>query len=115
MAGLLDKVDFALLQRVDRLLRVGDGAPLDAVHLDDLAARNPRGRLGTRLVLVELEVDGLVTRFPLVLANTKGPDPVKSSICLLGSVSATRFGIMNGTLDEGFERPSSTRPAAPSA
>src|SRR5215510_3349082 len=44
------------------------------------------------------------------LTKTKGPEPVKSSICLLGSVSATRFGIMNGTFDDGFDRPSSTRP-----
>ncbi len=44
------------------------------------------------------------------LTNTNGPEPVKSSICLVGSVSATRFGIMKGTFDDGLDRPSSTRP-----
>ncbi|MBA7714539.1 hypothetical protein ES703_123565 [subsurface metagenome] len=38
MARLLHHVEFALLQRIDRLLRVGNGTPLDAVHLGDLPA-----------------------------------------------------------------------------
>src|SRR5215475_14786628 len=42
--------------------------------------------------------------------KTKGPEPVKSEICVLGSVSATRFGIMKGTLEEGLPSPNSTRP-----
>ena len=42
--------------------------------------------------------------------KTKGPDPVKSEICVLGSVSATRLGIMKGTLEDGLPRPNSTRP-----
>src|SRR5262249_47882201 len=42
--------------------------------------------------------------------KTNGPDPVKSEICVLGSVSATRLGIMKGTLEEGLPSPSSTRP-----
>ena len=40
----------------------------------------------------------------------KGPEPVKSEICVLGSVSATRLGIMKGTLEDGLPSPSSTRP-----
>ena len=40
----------------------------------------------------------------------KGPEPVKSPICVLGSVSATRLGIMKGTLEEGLPSPISTRP-----
>jgi hypothetical protein len=35
---------------------------------------------------------------------------MNSSICLLGSVSAIRFGIMNGTLDEGLPSAKRTRP-----
>ena len=35
---------------------------------------------------------------------------MNSSICLLGSVSATRFGIMKGTFDDGLPSASSTRP-----
>src|SRR5262245_55194642 len=42
--------------------------------------------------------------------KTKGPEPTKSEICVLGSVSATRLGIMNGTFEEGLPRPSSTKP-----
>ena len=40
----------------------------------------------------------------------KGPEPVKSEICLFGSVSATRFGIMKGTLDEGLPSAKMSRP-----
>src|SRR3954454_10970089 len=39
-----------------------------------------------------------------------GPEPVKSEICVLGSVSATRFGIMNGTFDDGLPRPNNKSP-----
>ena len=39
-----------------------------------------------------------------------GPEPVYSSICLLGSVAATRLGIMNGTFEDGLPRASTTRP-----
>ena len=42
--------------------------------------------------------------------KTKGPEPVKSEICVLGSVSATRLGIMKGTFEEGLPSPSRTRP-----
>src|SRR5215510_1081319 len=42
--------------------------------------------------------------------NTKGPEPVKSEIWVLGSVSATRFGIMNGTFDDGFPSANTRRP-----
>ena len=35
---------------------------------------------------------------------------MKSEICVLGSVSATRFGIMKGTLEDGLPSPSRTRP-----
>src|SRR5262245_34775663 len=66
VAGRLDEVDLALRQRIDRLLRVGDGAPFDAIDLGDLAARKARGRLGARLVLVELDVDGLVAGLPFI-------------------------------------------------
>ena len=40
----------------------------------------------------------------------KGPEPVKSEIWMLGSVSATRLGIMNGTLAPGLASVCSTRP-----
>ena len=39
-----------------------------------------------------------------------GPDPVVSVICVLGSVSATRLGIMNGTLEPGLPSVLSTSP-----
>ena len=41
-----------------------------------------------------------------------GPEPITSSalICVLGSVAATRSGIMNGTFDEGLPSDCSTRP-----
>ena len=39
-----------------------------------------------------------------------GPEPVKSEICVLGSVSATRLGIMNGTLELGLPSADRTRP-----
>ena len=39
-----------------------------------------------------------------------GPEPIWLSICLNGSVSAIRFGIMNGTFDDGLPSVSSTRP-----
>ncbi len=42
--------------------------------------------------------------------KTNGPEPVKSEICVFGSVSATRLGIMKGTLEDGLPSPSSTRP-----
>jgi hypothetical protein len=42
--------------------------------------------------------------------KTKGPEPVKSEICVFGSVSATRFGIMKGTAEDGLPRPESTSP-----
>ena len=34
--------------------------------------------------------------------RTNGPEPTYSLICLLGSVSATRLGIMNGTATDGL-------------
>ena len=40
----------------------------------------------------------------------KGPEPVKSEICVLGSVSATRLGIMKGTLEDGLPSAVSTSP-----
>jgi len=39
-----------------------------------------------------------------------GPEPTWLSICLNGSVSAIRLGIMNGTFDDGLPSDSSTRP-----
>src|SRR5713101_2788032 len=39
-----------------------------------------------------------------------GPEPVYSEICSDGEVSATRLGIMNGTLELGLARLSSTSP-----
>ena len=66
MRGRLDVVNLARKQRIDRLLLVGDREPLDAVDLDHLAAREPGGRLGARLVLVELDVDRLVAGLPFV-------------------------------------------------
>ena len=39
-----------------------------------------------------------------------GPEPVKSEICVFGSVSATRFGIMNGTFDDGLPSAKMSRP-----
>ncbi len=35
---------------------------------------------------------------------------MNSEICVFGSVSATRLGIMNGTFDEGLPRPKISRP-----
>ena len=40
----------------------------------------------------------------------KGPEPMVSVICVLGLVSATRLGIMNGMLEEGLPSVLSTRP-----
>ena len=42
--------------------------------------------------------------------NLKGPDPVKSLICSLGSVTATRAGIMTQGLAEALPSDSRTRP-----
>ncbi len=42
--------------------------------------------------------------------KTNGPEPVKSEIWVLGAVSATRLGIMNGTLEDGLPSAPSTRP-----
>ncbi len=42
--------------------------------------------------------------------NTNGPEPVKSEIWLLGSVSATRLGIMKGTFDDGLPSAKISRP-----
>jgi hypothetical protein len=42
--------------------------------------------------------------------KTNGPEPVKSEIWSLGEVSATRLGIMKGTLELGLPRAWSTRP-----
>ena len=42
--------------------------------------------------------------------NTKGPEPMNSEIWVLGSVSAMRFGIMNGTAEDGLPRPKMRRP-----
>ncbi len=67
VARLLDDVELTGEQRIDGLLRIGDGAPFDAVDLHDLAAGKTRGRLRARLVLVELDVDRLVAGLPLVL------------------------------------------------
>jgi hypothetical protein len=63
---LLDEVDLAGEERVDRLLLIGDGAPFDPVDLDDLAAGQTRRRLGARLVLVEPDIDRLVARLPFI-------------------------------------------------
>jgi hypothetical protein len=76
------------LQRVDGLLRVGNGTPLDAIHLDDLAAGKTGGRLGARLVLVELDVDGLVAGFPLILDEDEGSRSRK----ILNLFVGVRFG-----------------------
>src|SRR5262249_306714 len=107
---LLDEVDFTGEQRVHGLLVVGDRAPLHTVDLDDFAAGETRCGLGSRLVLFVFDVHGLGARVPLVALEDKRPEPVKSEICVLGSVSATRFGIMKGTLEDGLPSPNSTRP-----
>ena len=39
-----------------------------------------------------------------------GPEPVESAIWVKGSVSATRLGIMNGTLESGLPSAGSTSP-----
>ncbi len=57
---LLDDVDLARGDGIHLLLRVGHLDDLDAINLDDLAAGQARGRLGTRLVLEVLGVDVLL-------------------------------------------------------
>ena len=42
--------------------------------------------------------------------NTYGPLPTYSEICSPGGVAATRAGMMNGTLDDGFPRAWMIRP-----
>ena len=69
MRRRLEVIDLAGDEGVHRGLMVGDPLPLDAVHLHDLAAGQRRRRVGARLVLVELRVDGLVARLPLLLAE----------------------------------------------
>ena len=73
--------------------------PLDAVELDDLAAGQARGGLAARLVLRVLDVDRS-SRPASIRRRLKmnGPEPITSStlICVLGSVSATRFGHHEG-------------------
>ena len=99
---LLVVVDLAGHQRVHAGGRVGDVEPLDAVDLGDLGAGRARGRVLARHVVLELLVDHLRARHPLLLAEDERPDPIAFSICLNGSVSAIAFGMMKGTLEEIF-------------
>ena len=102
VAGLLDEVDFALGKRVDRLLRVGNGAPLDAIHLDDLAARQTGCRLGARLVLVELDVDGLVAGLPFILGEDEGSRSRKILDLLVGVRLGDALGHHERHVGRGF-------------
>ena len=71
--GLLDHVDLALLQGVDRGLRVGDRDPFDPIDLGHLAAGQARGRLGARLVVGIAEIDDLLAGLPFVLLEDERP------------------------------------------
>ena len=62
----LDEVDLAGKQRIDGLQMVGHGVPFDAVDLGDLAAGQPRDRLGARLVVGIADIDGNVARPPQI-------------------------------------------------
>jgi hypothetical protein len=42
--------------------------------------------------------------------KTNGPEPIGSAICLPGSVSAMRLGIMKGTMPADLPSAASTRP-----
>src|SRR5215831_19577933 len=70
----------------------------------------PEGGSALGLYLSNLTYTALSPGFHSSFLNTKGPLPVKSLICSLGLVSATRLGIMNGAADEGLPRPSRTSP-----
>ena len=75
-----------------------------------LPPASPEGGSDRGLYLSNFTYTALSPGFHSSFANTNGPLPVKSVICWSGLVSATRFGIMNGTSDDGLPRPSSTRP-----
>src|SRR4029077_3935577 len=62
------------------------------------------------LYLSNLTYTALSPAFHSSVLNTNGPEPVKSEICVFGSVSATRFGIMKGTFDEGLPSANTRRP-----
>src|SRR6202011_1966268 len=54
------------------------------------------------LYLANLTYTALSPGFHSSRLNTNGPEPVKSEIWMLGSVSATRLGITNGTFEDGL-------------
>ena len=62
------------------------------------------------LYLSNLTYTALSPGFHSSFLNTNGPEPVKSEICVFGSVSATRFGIMKGTFEDGLPRPKVNSP-----
>src|ERR1700719_1552920 len=62
------------------------------------------------LYLSNLTYTALSPGFHSSILNTNGPEPVKSEICVLGSVSATRLGIMKGTLEDGLPSAKIRRP-----
>jgi hypothetical protein len=62
----LEIVDLAGQQRVHRRRLVGEIQPFDAIDIGDLAAGGGRRRLVARHVVLELGVDGLGARHPLV-------------------------------------------------
>ena len=104
------EVDVAGLQRVHRGLRVGHREPFDAIDFDHLAAGGPARRLLARHVVGVLLVGHLHAglEFSLHEFERAGADLLGDR--LAGSVSANRFGIMNGTSDDGLPSDSSTRP-----
>ena len=71
--GLLDKVDLAAVQGLNRRLGVRQHHPFDAVDLDDLAAGKAVCRLGPRHVLGVLGEHHLAARDPLVLDKLERP------------------------------------------
>src|SRR5262249_1368992 len=78
--------------------------------LATLPPARPEAGSGRGLYWANLTYTVLSPGFHSSFLNTKGPEPMNSEICVFGSVSATRFGIMNGTFELGLPGAGSTSP-----
>ena len=92
MCRLLDVVDFAGDECVNRRLLIGDHAPFDAIDFHDLAARHAGRRLRPRFVSVELDVHCLVARLPFLLLENEGPAAGEVADLLIGTRLSNPLG-----------------------
>ena len=82
--GILPEVHFARLEGGGRGGLVGDVAPLDPVHVNELGARPPARSLLARHVVPVGEVHHLVAGLPLVLDELEGAGPGEVLDLLVG-------------------------------